>query len=726
MDPIIKIENVDLWYDKGKPLIEVHALKNINLSIERGDYVAFFGPSGCGKTTMLYAISGIDRFQSGKVLINDRDISGLTNQELAIFRQTGIGIVFQQFNLVPSLNVLKNVALPMLFVGISSEKAEAEAQKLLERLDLMKYADRYPYELSGGQQQRVGIARALANNPPIIIADEPLGNLDSVNAQLVLQFLKELNEKDGRTIIMVTHEAWSLRDVKTIFHMKDGQIISEEKTKNNKSADNKPPVITLVGANPMYINIGDKFVDPGATALDDVDGVCPVTVSGAVDTNTLGTYTLTYSTGDHSGNNTTATRTVEVILAPEYSIVSISGLHGTITPLGITSVKSRTDQTYNIIPDTGYSISTLTVDGVNLAVTPTYTFTNVTAPHTIEATFTMQQDLTPPVITLNGDNIISIIVGSDFKDPGATALDEIDGICPVFVTGTVNTSAVGQYIITYRATDLSGNTSFATRTVNVVLAPTYNIVVTMGKNGIIIPGGTTAVVSNTDQTYNIIPDTGYSISTLTVDGVNLAVTPTYTFTNVTAPHTIEATFVTSFIDGGLSNKERLSARILANFLLRGYSVEEIVRFESFVSDKFDEKISKGEFCESISKPFKDGGVGLRKNKVEKVVEFLEEIIEKRKEVEFINTLLKNNPEQPILSEIHNLRNWLLKDYKGEVSQLKIMAFDQIISDRIRGYISADKVVEILDLSSNKFGAGFSFRAAQLIAEKLELILDNNI
>ena len=184
--------------------------------------------------------------------------------------------------------------------------------------------------------------------------------------------------------------------------------------------------------------------------------------------------------------------------------------------------------------------------------------------------------------------------------------------------------------------------------------------------------------------------------------------------------------MTSFIDGGLSNKERLSARILANFLLRGYSVEEIVRFESFVSDKFDEKISKGEFCESISKPFKDGGVGLRKNKVEKVVEFLEEIIEKRKEVEFINTLLKNNPEQSILSEIHNLRNWLLKDYKGEVSQLKIMAFDQIISDRIRGYISADKVVEILDLSSNKFGAGFSFRAAQLIAEKLELILDNNI
>ena len=118
MSAIIKIENVNLWYDKGKP-IEVHALKNINISIEKGDYASFFGPSGCGKTSMLYALSGIDHFQEGRVLINDRDISGLTNQELAIFRQTGIGIVFQQFNLVPSLTVLKNVALPMLFVGVS-------------------------------------------------------------------------------------------------------------------------------------------------------------------------------------------------------------------------------------------------------------------------------------------------------------------------------------------------------------------------------------------------------------------------------------------------------------------------------------------------------------------------------------------------------------------------------------------------------------------------------
>ncbi len=228
MSAIIKLEHVKMWYDRGKEN-EVYALRDINIEVEQGDYAAFFGPSGCGKTTMLYAISGIDRVPEGKIIVKGRDIANLNNQELAIFRQAGIGIVFQQFNLVPSLNVLQNVALPMAFVGIKESKAEVEAAKLLERLDLQKYAERFPSELSGGQQQRVGIARALANNPPIIIADEPLGNLDSVNAKNVLAFLKELNEKDGRTIIMVTHEAWSLKDVRTIYHMKDGAVTDIER-----------------------------------------------------------------------------------------------------------------------------------------------------------------------------------------------------------------------------------------------------------------------------------------------------------------------------------------------------------------------------------------------------------------------------------------------------------------------------------------------------------------
>ena len=379
---------------------------------------------------MLYALSGVDRFQEGKVLINDRDISMLSNQELAIFRQTGIGIVFQQFNLIPSLNVLKNVALPMLFIGISAEKAEAEARKLLERLDLTKYADRYPFELSGGQQQRVGIARALANDPPIIIADEPLGNLDSVNAQRVLEFLKELNEKDGRTVIMVTHEAWSLRDVKTIFHMKDGEITEVEKVKSGNIAE------------------------------------------------------------------------------------------------------------------------------------------------------TLSKNL--------------------YKQLSA-------------VTGN------------------KGNT-----------------------------------------------------------------------------------------------EEKLSARVLANFLLRGYSMDEIERFESFVNDRFKKKIDKKGFIDLLNKPFKDGGVGLWKKKSERVADYLEGVMDERKNILHIIDVIQKNPELPINDEILIIRNWIIEGYTGKLTQLQNAALDQVISDRIRGSLPAEKVVEVLDLSNNKFGVGLSFRAAQLMAEKLELILSNDM
>ena len=234
MEPIIKLEGINLYYDKGKPT-EVWARKDVALEINKGEYCAFFGPSGCGKTTILYVLSGMEseRVSSGQVLINGRDIAKFTKRELAVFRQIGVGIVFQQFNLIPSISVLDNVALPMAFLGISLERRRAEAQKLLERLNIAPYANRLPSELSGGQQQRVGIARALANNPPIIICDEPLGNLDSENANKVLEFMKELNTKDGRTVIMVTHEAWSLRDARKIFYMKDGKILKVEEPKES-------------------------------------------------------------------------------------------------------------------------------------------------------------------------------------------------------------------------------------------------------------------------------------------------------------------------------------------------------------------------------------------------------------------------------------------------------------------------------------------------------------
>lgn len=230
MNPIIKLENIDFFYDKGNPS-EVHALNNINLEIYPGEYISFFGPSGCGKSTILYVIAGVEKPDKGKTIVNGQDLMKFSEREIAIYRQIGIGIIFQSFNLIPSIKVIDNVILPMSFLGISTDKREKRAMEILDRLGISNLSDRYPFELSGGQQQRVGIARALANDPPIILADEPIGNLDSANAQNVLDLLKEFNQKDGKTIIMVTHEAWSLKDVNKIFYMRDGAITKTEDKK---------------------------------------------------------------------------------------------------------------------------------------------------------------------------------------------------------------------------------------------------------------------------------------------------------------------------------------------------------------------------------------------------------------------------------------------------------------------------------------------------------------
>ena len=427
MSVIIKCEGVNMWYDKGKPA-ETQALKNVNLEIEQGNYVAFFGPSGSGKTTLLYAISGIDRYQEGRILVNGKDITGLSNRELAIFRQTGIGIVFQQFNLVPSLTVLQNVSLPMSFIGISRERAEAEADKLLARLNVQQLRDRFPSELSGGQQQRIGIARALANNPPIIVADEPLGNLDSVNAKNVLEFLKELNEKDGRTIIMVTHEAWSLRDVKEVFYMKDGAITGVEQQTSRSIA------------------------------------------------------------------------------------------------------ASLTERLYN--------------------------------------------ELNP--------------------DQAATGAK---------------------------------------------------------------PG-------------------------------------------------------------------ELSARALSNFLMRGYSIDEVRRFESFLNARLNGKISAEEFTQSIDKPLRDGGVGLWKGKALRIAAYVESVIEKQHDLGAIAKILEDHPELPITDEARKLREWLVSDYQGRLSGIQQAALDEVISDRLRNYIDMEKFRELLARSKNEYGVGLSFRSALRFTEKMESILDS--
>lgn len=423
MDSIIKLEGINLYYDRGKPT-EVWALKDVSLEINKGEYCAFFGPSGCGKTTILYVLSGMEseRVTSGKVLVNGRDIAQFTKRELAVFRQIGVGIVFQQFNLIPSISVLDNVALPMAFLGISLERRRGEAQKLLERLNIAPYGPRLPSELSGGQQQRVGIARALANNPPIIICDEPLGNLDSENANKVLEFMKELNTKDGRTIIMVTHEAWSLRDARKIFYMKDGIILRVEEPKERG--------------------------------------------------------------------------------------------------------------------DIAQAVSKLMYKQLN-------------------------------------------------------------------------------------------------------------------------------------------PDMGES---------------------------------------------QIMAKTLSNMLLRGYSADEVKRFEFFLLQRLADHIDADVFREVLDRPYKKGGVGLWKGKAAKLSFLIEGVMSQTHTVEEIYKVLEKNPEAPLIEEVQKLRKWLLEEYKGKVDAQQKLRVDEIISERLRNIITPQNFAQILNLSKTKFGIGLSMRSANKIAEKMESIL----
>ena len=423
MEPIIKLQGINLYYDRGRPT-EVWALKDVDLEINKGEYCAFFGPSGCGKTTVLYVLSGMEseRVSSGQVLINGRDIAKFTKRESAVFRQIGVGIVFQQFNLIPSISVLDNVALPMAFLGISLERRRAEAQKLLERLNIAPYALRLPSELSGGQQQRVGIARALANNPPIIICDEPLGSLDSENANKVLEFMKELNVKDGRTVIMVTHEAWSLRDVRKIFYMKDGKILRVEEPKER----------------------GDV-------------------------------------------------------------VQAVSKL--------------------------------------------------------------MNQQLNP-----------------DMGEP------------------------------------------------------------------------------------------------------------------------------------------QIMAKTLSNMLLRGYSVDEIKRFEFFLLQRLTDHIEGDVFREVLDRSYRNGGVGLWKGKAAKIGFLVDGIMDQRHTVEEIYMMLEKNPESPLVEEVQKMRKWLLEEYTGKVDEQQRLRLDELIAERLRNIITPKNFAQVLNLSKKQFGLGLSMRSSNRIAEKFESIL----
>lgn len=223
---LIKIENLRKVYDTG--VIKFEALKGVDFTVDEGEFVAIMGASGSGKSTLMNIIGCLDIATSGKYYLAGIDISSHKETELNVIRNRELGFVFQSFNLLPKLNVLKNVELPMVYAGVKPKKRKERALELLEMVGLTDKIKNRPNELSGGQKQRVAIARALVNNPRILLADEPTGNLDSRSEEEIMNIFRDLNNK-GTTVIMVTHEAEIAAYAKRIIHFRDGHITSDSK-----------------------------------------------------------------------------------------------------------------------------------------------------------------------------------------------------------------------------------------------------------------------------------------------------------------------------------------------------------------------------------------------------------------------------------------------------------------------------------------------------------------
>ena len=223
MDPIIKIENLSVVYNPGKSS-EFWALKDINIEIYEGEYVIFFGPSGCGKSTLLYCLAGLETPTKGRILVDKKDVAQFSLKEIEYHRRLKMGIIFQSFNLISTLNVLDNVTLPHIFGKIRKKERDEKARFLLRRFGIEDLMHRFPRELSGGQQQRVAITRALIYSPSILLADEPVGNLDSKSAENTMKLLDEINKKDKKTVILVTHDPNYLYYANRVFYIKDGRI----------------------------------------------------------------------------------------------------------------------------------------------------------------------------------------------------------------------------------------------------------------------------------------------------------------------------------------------------------------------------------------------------------------------------------------------------------------------------------------------------------------------
>lgn len=254
---IISLKNVFKYYQMGE--ITVKAVDGIDFKINKGDFVAIMGPSGSGKSTSMNLVGSLDVPTKGHVYLDNEDISELTESELAQVRGKKIGFIFQSFNLIPNLTVKENVMLPMMFQGMNIYEREAIAEDLLRKVDLDDRADHYPNQISGGQMQRVAIARALANDPEVILADEPTGNLDTKTGIKVMEFLQQLN-KEGKTIIMVTHEpelAESYAD--TVYWLRDGKVEKVTLRKDGFKVEQEEKKLRHINGENSEKNSKNKF-----------------------------------------------------------------------------------------------------------------------------------------------------------------------------------------------------------------------------------------------------------------------------------------------------------------------------------------------------------------------------------------------------------------------------------------------------------------------------------
>jgi putative ABC transport system ATP-binding protein len=238
---VIRLEAVHKTYDLGE--IQVHALRGVTLQIRAGEFVAVMGASGSGKSTLMNILGCLDRPTRGQYFLDGSDISQRSKVELARIRNRKLGFVFQQFNLLARTSALENVELPTVYAGITPQEREHRAQEALERVGLANRAEHYPSQLSGGQQQRVAIARALVNRPAILLADEPTGNLDSHTAVEIMDILQRLNEEQGLTVVLVTHENDIAQYAERTLEFRDGKLRQDARVRNRLIAREVLPTL---------------------------------------------------------------------------------------------------------------------------------------------------------------------------------------------------------------------------------------------------------------------------------------------------------------------------------------------------------------------------------------------------------------------------------------------------------------------------------------------------